>query len=66
MCAWGMSSAQVHDEGWTVGASVSLKVKDRAAAVLTVCSTAVDAAEAAEVLDMLGLTAGEARTETAA
>lgn len=64
--AWGLPAAQVHDEGWTVGASVALDASQRAAAVLTVCRTAADASEAAMVLAMLGLDAAEARTETAA
>lgn len=52
--AWGLPAAQVHDAGYTAGASADLGVGVRQRAVRTVLRNAVSAGDALR-LDQLGL-----------
>lgn len=56
-------AGQVSDRGHTVGASVDLEGWKRHRATRAVASMARDATEAAAVLSMLGLTAGDGKGE---
>lgn len=60
MCAWGIHAGHVHDEGLTVGARSEVDADTRRRAVRAVCALAVDARDAALLLDVLGLDPNEA------
>lgn len=57
-----MSGKDIHTRGRALTSEGRNLPEERAAAVRTVAANAVDAADCAELLDMLGLSAGEGHT----
>jgi hypothetical protein len=61
---WGMSGAQVHDEGLMSYAHRGNDTSERSRAVRAVASLAVDAGDCAYLLEVLGLNAAEGKEIT--